>query len=336
MRWVLLTDDFPPASGGVATWTRAVARGLVGAGDEVEVFARARAGLGGEPYPVHGVGGPSFGRRGGWWLRWAARRALQRADAVLATSWPVATGLPLLDKPVHVVCHGSDLTRPPRSERAFRRVMGLATHRWAVSGWLADQLVARGFEGRVLPAPVDAGIPRGPSAGCRRWGLVARATPLKGGDRFLRLVAAAGVEGVILGDGPERPAWERLAREVGARAQFLGEVPREQVPDVLRTLDLAVLLPRTDGEGGAEGLGLALLEAAAVGVPVVGCRTGGVPEAVGPGLLLGDPDDPRRSAAEILAWWRPDRGEAQRAWLRAHHGVDRLVGALRAAAPGAG
>src|SRR5690606_33991204 len=114
MRWVILTDDHPPAPGGVATWTAAVADGLRRAGDAVEVFARWRPDL---PPEVRGVRGPSFGRRGGWWLRWAARRALPRADAVLATTWPVAAGLPA-GLPLHVVFHGSDLTRPPRSVRA--------------------------------------------------------------------------------------------------------------------------------------------------------------------------------------------------------------------------
>jgi glycosyltransferase involved in cell wall biosynthesis len=41
---------------------------------------------------------------------------------------------------------------------------------------------------------------------------------------------------------------------------------------------------------GAEGLGLCLLEAAAQGAIPIGWRIGGVAEAVGPGILLDDPD----------------------------------------------
>ena len=50
-------------------------------------------------------------------------------------------------------------------------------------------------------------------------------------------------------------------------------------------------LPRPDADGsGAEGFGLSLVEAASLGVVPVGCRTGGVPEAVGAGIVLEDPD----------------------------------------------
>lgn len=323
MRWVILTDDHPPLPGGVATWTGAVARGLRRHGDEVEVFARWRADL---PAEVRGVRGRSFGRWGGWWLRWAARLALERADAVLATTWPVATGLVGVAGPLHLVFHGSDLTRPPRSPRAFRRVLGRADHRWAVSSWLAERVQAE-----VLPAPVDvrAHAPRRADRP-ERWGFLGRATPLKGGDRFVRLVAAAGVEGVMVGDGPELPRWRELAGRLGASVRFTGELPRHEVPSVLETLDLLMLLPRAAPDGGGEeGLGLALLEGAASGVAAVGCAVGGVPEAVGPGLLLDDPDDVERSLAAIGDWWTPWRGGAQQAWLAAHHGVDRTVAALR-------
>src|SRR5690606_35625675 len=111
-----------------------VAEGLRRAGDQVDVFARWRPDL---PGGARGVRGPSFGRWGGLWLRWAARDALARADAALATTWPAAAGWPWPGAPLHVVFHGSDLTRPPVSPRAFRRVTRRAHRRWAVSRWLA-------------------------------------------------------------------------------------------------------------------------------------------------------------------------------------------------------
>lgn len=324
MRWVILTDDHPPTPGGVATWTAAIARGLSASGDDVEVFARHRPGL---PPGVRGVRGPSFGRYGGWWLRVAARRSLRRADAVLATTWPVAVGVAgTIGAPLHVVFHGSDLTRPLRPPPA--RVLDRA-RLWAVSGWLAEKVADRGRRAEVLPAPVEVAPPRLPSRGPERWAMVARAVPGKGGERFVRLVAEAGVDGLLIGGGPELSRWRRLAASLGARVRFTGEVPHARVAELLREADLALLLPRADGPG--EGLGLSLLEAAAVGVPAVGCRTGGVPEAVGPGLLLDDPDDAPRSVAAIRAWWTPRRGEAQRAWLAEHHGVGRAVACLRAA-----
>jgi glycosyltransferase involved in cell wall biosynthesis len=70
----------------------------------------------------------------------------------------------------------------------------------------------------------------------------------------------------------------------------------------MRSCARVFLLPRTYPDGtGAEGLGLVLLEARAMSVEVVGCRCGGVPEAIGPsGLLLDDPDDLARSLEQLL------------------------------------
>lgn len=331
MRWVVLTDDWPPAAGGVATWSHRVVTGLAAAGHVVGVFARARPVL--APVPgvrVRGVRGPSFGRHGGAWLAAAAAGALRRADAVLATTWPVATHLAgVLPRrvPLHVVAHGSDVTRPPRSRRGFRRAWGRAQQRWAVSEYLADALAHRDVSTAVLPAPVEPAP--APVSAAGTWVMAGRATPLKGGDRFVRIVAAAGADGIALGAGPELGAWRALAAELGARVAFPGWVPRDRARAVLAEAALVALLPRTHPDGsGAEGLGLALIEAAALGVPTVGCATGGVPEAVGPGLVLPDPDDPAVSAEAIRAWWTPERGVEAQAWARAHHGTERVVRAL--------
>ena len=161
MRWVILTDDFAPMASGVATWTAAAASSLAGAGDEVSVFARRRPGLGGdERYEVRPVGGPSFGRYGGLWTVLSGQKAIREADAVLASTWPVAVHAVSLRRrahaPFHVVFHGSDLTRPPVHPRGLRRVLRRATHKWAVSQYLADQV--KGC--RVLPAPIDGGPSR--------------------------------------------------------------------------------------------------------------------------------------------------------------------------------
>lgn len=326
MRWLIVADDFPPAPGGVATWGGLVADGLHAAGDHVTVLARARPGLGGRPYEVIGVPGPSFARWGGWWTE---ARALGRgADRVLATTWPVATALSRW-RDVDVVVHGSDVTRPPVDPAGFARVMRRA-RRFATSRFLADALAARGYDATVLPAPIDAGPPRPGRDDPARWGFLGRATDLKGGDRFLRLVTAAGVEGVVVGDGPALGAWRAQADESGARVRFVGHLDRADALAEVATWDLAFLLPRTHPDGsGAEGFGLSLVEAAALGVATVGSDVGGVPEALGAGLLLRDPDDVPRSVATVRVWYGPERGEACRAHVAATHGLARTIGALR-------
>lgn len=79
---------------------------------------------------------------------------------------------------------------------------------------------------------------------------------------------------VMIGDGPERPAAERLVRdlELHHRVTFTGAMP--DAAKLLAQAD-AFVLP-SDGES----FGLAALEALACGVPVVGALAGGLPEVV--------------------------------------------------------
>ncbi|SHF03226.1 glycosyltransferase [Streptoalloteichus hindustanus] len=105
--------------------------------------------------------------------------------------------------------------------------------------------------------------------------------------RALALVPSAHL--VLAGDGPERARLSRLAGVLGLahRVRFLGFVPHDQVPALLRDVDLLVMPSRY------EELGTALVEARHVGVPVVATRVGGIPDVVRDGVdgLLVPPGD---------------------------------------------
>jgi len=99
-----------------------------------------------------------------------------------------------------------------------------------------------------------------------------------------------------VGDGPERPQLEAGARALGlaGHIRFLGQ--RDDVPALLGAADLFVLPSRFEGHP------LAVLEALASGLPVVGTRVCGLEEAVADGEtgLLVAPDRPDELAAAIL------------------------------------
>jgi len=82
---------------------------------------------------------------------------------------------------------------------------------------------------------------------------------------------------VLVGDGPELPKAEALARELGIRddLRLLGN---QRPEPVLQASDLFLLPSR------AESFGLAALEAMACGVPVLGYHAGGLPEVVDDGV----------------------------------------------------
>ena len=77
---------------------------------------------------------------------------------------------------------------------------------------------------------------------------------------------------LITGEGPLEAELRSLARELGARVRFLGL--REDIPELMNACD-GLLLSSV-----AEGLPMALLEAAASGLPSIAADVGGVREAV--------------------------------------------------------
>jgi glycosyltransferase involved in cell wall biosynthesis len=102
----------------------------------------------------------------------------------------------------------------------------------------------------------------------------------------------------IAGDGPDRAALERHAQELGLgeRARFLGGLPRERVLRLFRAADAALL------SSSWENFPHTVVEALAVGTPVVSTAVGGVPEVVtdGENGLLVPPGDPA-ALADALA-----------------------------------
>ncbi len=322
MRWNVLTDDHPPTTGGVATWTGRVVDGLRDGGHEVQVFARGRQGL---PSDVAPVRVPGFARRGHLAMGLAvARRGRLAPEQTLCTTWSVVP--PGLEG-AHVVVHGSDVTRPAYDEARRRRVLA-RSRVWAVSDWLRRHLWARWrIPAEVLPAPVPL-ADRPPPPG-DRWLWMGRAVAGKGGRRFLEWLDAAGASGDVVGAGPELQGWAAHAEAEGIDVRFHGWRRGTDLLERVRSAQLVALCPSPAGpRHGDEGLGLVGLEALGQGVPVVGVPVGGVPEAVGPGLVVPLPDRSLEAAVRIRAWWTPERGAEGWAWARSRHGTQRTVAAL--------
>lgn len=312
MTWRLVTTDFPPQDGGIATWAAATAWALHRAGEPVVVHARARSGVDPSawPFPVIPMPGRSWRRWQGAWAAASVLPRLRRGDRLLVATWPLAVGLldgaRLLGVPVGVTFHGSDLTRPPPGPGRERVIAG-ATARLPVSDFLGAAL---GAPYTRLPMPID---PLPPVARGDTLLTVARLVPGKGVDRVLALGRRLGRPVVVVGEGPERARLETHAAALGVRATFTG---RRAPADIPWAGAWAVALLSE----APEGLGLVLLEAAARGLPTLGARAGGIPEAAWATV-----EDP---AADPLPPW-PDAA-ALHAWLRARHGTGALVATLRA------
>ncbi len=152
------------------------------------------------------------------------------------------------------------------------------------------------YEGVLDEGPLEADR-HGPTV----VGTIGVISPRKGTDVFVqaaRLVAKTTDQITFrIAGGADNPLDRRFAAEVLAEADGLGIAYAERVAarDELARLDVFAMPSRSDP------FPLAVLDAMAAGVPVVGSRVDGIAEqlAGGAGVLV-DPDDPRALADGIL------------------------------------
>ncbi|MGO9875639.1 MAG: glycosyltransferase [Acidimicrobiia bacterium] len=120
--------------------------------------------------------------------------------------------------------------------------------------------------------------------------------------------AVSGLEGttlLLVGDGPERAAVERLARQRGVAVHCTGTVAHDDVGGYLAAMDVALVLASNDQPFHYSPLKLA--EYLAAGVAVVAPRAGSLPTQLRDGVdaVLVAPGD-RRALADTLRALRDD------------------------------
>ena len=338
MRVLVVSGIWPPDVGGPASHAPEVASFLVGRGHHVEVVTTAVAAPAREPYEVDWikrklpVGVRHFVGIG------FVRRHAARADVVYTTGMfgRSSAGSKLARRPYVV-----KLTADPAFERSRRRGFvsgsledfqhGGGGHRSAVlralrnaelraaahvlcpSDYLRSLALGWGLEPdrvSVLPNPV----PPVPELGEReelRASLGLNGATLAFAGRITRqkslevaldaLARADGVSLVLAGDGDEVPELERRAAALGLgdRVRFLGPLPRNRVLELFRAADAALL------SSSWENFPHTVVEALAVGTPVVATRTGGVAEVVEDGRngLLVPAGDAEALAAAVRRYF---------------------------------
>ena len=137
---------------------------------------------------------------------------------------------------------------------------------------------------------------------------VTRLYPYKGVDRVLEALPAIAqaVPGVQIpgrrrGSGPSTSAASGRPPGPGGSGVLPGAEVVAEIVSLYNLADLFVLLTREEPPD-VEGFGLVFLEAAACGLPSLGGRSGGIPEAIVEGQTgwLVDPGDPRAIAAGVI------------------------------------
>jgi len=252
----------------------------------------------------------SYGRWGAWaapslaaYLH-ARRRSFDLVHAHNAIPAGDAVRRARAGKPLVVSVHGGDVffTALRHGEPSVRRVFEAARLTLANSHGIAERATALGARhARVvhLGADIPEQLPKRDAHTVVTLGhLVERKRHADVIRALWTLRERLALRYLIIGDGPERPALERLANELEVDVEFAGQLPHEQALERAHRCAL-MALPSTD-----EAFGVAYVEAMAARIPVIGCLGEPGPEEIarcGDGIRLVPPGDIEALAGELHA-----------------------------------
>lgn len=130
----------------------------------------------------------------------------------------------------------------------------------------------------------------------------------------------------VVGDGSKKNELERLAKDLNLRERIIFLGARKNIPEILSGIDIFSFPSLW------EGLGLAVLEAAAAGKPIVASRVGGIPEIISDGEtgILVEPKNVKSLAdgLERVLLGKIDAkemGERAREMVKEKFGVEKMV-----------
>lgn len=178
-------------------------------------------------------------------------------------------------------------------------------------------------------------VPKQPSPEADTFlvGYLGRLSYEKGVDILIRAIAQTekNIRGYIVGDGPEKNKLKILAEELGIsdRIRWDDAVSFKDVPSVLRNFDVLVL-PSRSTKIWKEQFGRVLIEAMAVGVPIIGSKSGEIPNVIGEcGLLF--KEESENELVDAINKIKDDHENRKRLIKRGREKVEQEYNIIRAA-----
>lgn len=248
-----------------------------------------------------------------------AARALRvppRTDVVLTSTSAFIKGLSLADRTVHVAyCHSPTRYLWDWSERYVEdevpallrgvvrellvrlreddKAAAARVDRWIANSGVVRERIARyyGAPAEVVHPPIDVDALTPAAQRGDFWLFVGRLSAYKRADVAVRAFNEVGLRLIVVNDGRERAALERMARE---NVTFAGRVGLGTLRELLGAAR-GLIFPAEDD------FGMVCAEALAAGAPVVALARGGATEIVRHGVdgLLVDEPSPERFADAV-------------------------------------
>ena len=311
---LLITADFPPIEGGISTVSLSLARKLQQKNHKFTALVPHFPGM--EEFDRNE--GYDIRRVPGYWWRWSRvvplavtqnkwfKQNKNQINRILAMNFSFGGLWGLYQRfgiPYRIFAYGFEFLRfedNPIMKRIILRIYAGAEKIYSISEFTRKSLIEFGVDesrievmqiaidpityqrdrtqarGRLLPEIGDAPLLL----------TVGRLIPRKGHNTVLSAMdnlrsSYPDLHYAIVGRGPEESNLQGMVCKFGFddRVHFVGYVDEFDLPDWYAASDIMVM-PAAEIKGSVEGYGLVFLEAGAAGLPVIGSRSGGIPEAI--------------------------------------------------------
>jgi len=306
---IIFSYDYPPLDGGIARLCNEIAYGALDYYEKVIVLTREKEGLNKSYNTAHNIT-KIESRSKRIYCEWDCYKYLRSVKNkqdydILCGLWHPEASIALLSgfQYVYTLAHGTELLS---GKTKFKKYFWLPVYAGfilkKVKKVIANSNYTAGLankitkDANVIPIPLSVNHHcfkplniNNTIDGKLRLCSVSRILQFKAHDFVIHTISNLPenyknrIEFQIAGKGPFLPQLQSLVKELKMESQvfFHGFIPDKELPFFYNQSDAFILCTReTENTNSVEGFGLVFLEAQSCGIPVIGARTGGIPDAI--------------------------------------------------------